>query len=180
MIEQIDSTTQELADADNARAEEKDNNVRTLKDAKEGHEAVSQAIKILKDFYYGEHGVGGANSASVSLVQLEASPVAENTDNRGAYQGNQDAASGILGMLDVIRSDFERTLERTAASEKEAAMAHVKFSRESKVFLAGAETEKKNKENVVKQMTHAINTGMEDLKDTVALVDAAVKTLEDL
>lgn len=177
---EIADTEKELEEANEARAEEKENNTKTLKDARDGKAALEAALKILKDFYKGEHGVGGANTASVSFVQ--ASPIAEDEPESfsGAYQGNQDAASGILGLLNVIRSDFIRTIEKTSASEKEAAAAHVKFTRESKTFLAGANTEKNNNENVVKRMTHEIKTGMEDLKTAQGRMDAAVKTLEDL
>merc|ERR1719473_200629 len=113
---------------------------------------------------------------------IQASPIAvdEPESASGAYQGNQDAATGILGMLNVIKSDFIRTIEKTSESEKEAAAAHVKFMRKSKTFLAGANTEKKNKEHVVKTMTHAIKSGMEDLRTNQGMMDAAVKTLEDL
>merc|ERR1712022_102126 len=83
-------------------------------------------------------------------------------------------------MLKVIHSDFIRTIEKTSASEKEAAAAHVKFTRESKTFLSGANTELKNKENVVTTMKHSIKSGMEDLRTNQGMMDAAVKTLEDL
>jgi len=182
LTEEIDTTEKDQAAADEARKEENENNTKTLKDAREGLEALEEALKVLKDFYHGEHGVGGANTATVSFAQTGASPIAvdEPESFDGAYQGNQDAASGILGLLNVIRSDFMRTIEKTSESEKEAAAAHVKFTRKSKTFLAGANTEKKNKEHVVKTMTHAIASGMEDLKTNQGMMDAAVKTLEDL
>jgi len=180
LTEEIDTTEKDQAAADEARKEENENNTKTLKDAREGLEALTEALKVLKDFYHGEHGVGGANTAGVSFVQASPIAVDEPESFDGAYQGNQDAASGILGLLNVIKSDFMRTIEKTSESEKEAAVAHVKFTRKSKTFLAGAETEKKNKEHVVKTMTHAIASGMEDLKNTQGMMDAAVKTLEDL
>merc|ERR1719263_557095 len=180
LTEEIKTTEEEQAAADEARSEEKANNMRTLKDAREGKTALNQALKVLKNFYKGEHVVGGANTASVSFVQ--ASPIAgdEPASFDGAYQGNQDAAAGILGLLQTIQTDFVRTIEKTESSEKEAAAAHIKFTRESKTFLSGANIEKKNKEHVVEQMTAAINEGMADLTTSQGMMDAAVKTLEDL
>merc|ERR1712196_697362 len=172
--------TKAAAEADvERRNEEIENNTKTLKDAREGKEALEEALKVLKDFYKGEHGVGGANSATVSMLQ--ASPVDEDAPESfsGAYQGNQDAANGILGILEVIVSDFQRTVEKTTESEHEAAAAHVKFTRESKTFLSGARTELKNKENIITKSTHAITAGMEDLENAQNMMDAAVKTLED-
>merc|ERR1719274_174610 len=61
LTDEIATTEKEQAEADDARSEEKDNNTKTLKDARDGLEAVSDALKILKDFYKGEHGVGGTN-----------------------------------------------------------------------------------------------------------------------
>jgi hypothetical protein len=51
----------------------------------------------------------------------------------GAYQGNQAGGDNILGMLEVIETDFARTKSETKAAEKEAAANHVLFKRESAV-----------------------------------------------
>lgn len=86
--DEIENTTNEQNTADEARSLEKANNEKTLRDAKEGHEAVNDAIRILKNFYHGEHGVGGANSATVSLIQASPIAVDEPESASGAYQGN--------------------------------------------------------------------------------------------
>jgi len=169
------------------RSDEKKQNLQVIKDSSDGLAAVSEALKILQDFYKGEHGVGGANSATLSLLQKE-SPIQEKLEAQGmagtgeaaAYTGNQDAASGILGLLETIKSDFARSVSTTKAAEKEAAAAHVLFMRETKAFIAGAETEKKNNENTKSAMEGAIDIGMQDLQSSQGCMDAAVKTLEDL
>jgi len=169
------------------RSDEKKQNLQVIKDSSDGLAAVSEALKILQDFYKGEHGVGGANSATLSLLQKE-SPIQEKLEAQGmagtgeaaAYTGNQDAASGILGLLETIKSDFARSVSTTKAAEKEAAAAHVLFMRETKAFIAGAETEKKNNENTKSAMEGAIDIGMQDLQSSQGCMDASVKTLEDL
>jgi len=169
------------------RSDEKKQNLQVIKDSSDGLAAVSEALKILQDFYKGEHGVGGANSATLSLLQKE-SPIQEKLEAQGmagtgeaaAYTGNQDAASGILGLLETIKSDFARSISTTKAAEKEAAAAHVLFMRETMAFIAGAETEKKNNENTKSAMEGAIDIGMQDLQSSQGCMDAAVKTLEDL
>jgi len=169
------------------RSDEKKQNLQVIKDSSDGLAAVSEALKILQDFYKGEHGVGGANSATLSLLQKE-SPIQEKLEAQGmagtgeaaAYTGNQDAASGILGLLETIKSDFARSVSTTKAAEKEAAAAHVLFMRETMAFIAGAETEKKNNENTKSAMEGAIDIGMQDLQSSQGCMDAAVKTLEDL
>jgi len=169
------------------RSDEKTQNLKVIKDSSDGLAAVSEALKILQDFYKGEHGVGGANSATLSLLQKE-SPIQEKLEEQGmagtgeaaAYTGNQDAASGILGLLETIKSDFARSISTTKAAEKEAAAAHVLFMRETMAFIAGAETEKKNNENTKSAMEGAIDIGMQDLQSSQGCMDASVKTLEDL
>jgi len=169
------------------RSDEKKQNLQVIKDSSDGLAAVSEALKILQDFYKGEHGVGGANSATLSLLQKE-SPIQEKLEAQGmagtgeaaAYTGNQDAASGILGLLETIKSDFARSISTTKAAEKEAAAAHVLFMRETMAFIAGAETEKKNNENTKSAMEGAIDIGMQDLQSSQGCMDASVKTLEDL
>lgn len=100
----------------------------SVKDAKEGLEAIKQAIGILKDFYKG---------AAKAKVLLQASPIDEEGENPGsgmdgAYKGNQDAAGGIIGMLEVIQSDFERAIKTTSAAEKVSQRVFVLFDRGSK------------------------------------------------
>lgn len=180
LTKELEELNKALDEATSNRAEEKENNQTTLKDAKEGLTAVNQAITILKEFYYGKHGVGGANSATVSMIQ--ASPVTADAPevHSGAYQGNQDQAGGIVGMLQVIASDFERTVKVTSKAEHDAHRAHVDFSTSTKASIAGAETESANKSHVVQTMKHAIKKGMKDLTDTLSLMDNAVKEIEDL
>jgi hypothetical protein len=178
LTDELQELNDSLEQATNDRNAEKEQNQTTLRDAKDGLEATKMALKILKDFYKGEHGVGGANTASVSFVQDPRHDMPE--VHSGPYQGNQAGADGILGTLAVIVSDFERTVSDTNAAEKAAHRAFVKFSRESKVSIMGAETEKKNNENVVTKMKNAIKTGMADLKSAVELMDMAVKQIEEL
>merc|ERR1719274_233880 len=56
LTEEIDTTEKDQAAADEARKEENENNTKTLKDAREGLEALEEALKVLKDFYHGAQG----------------------------------------------------------------------------------------------------------------------------
>jgi hypothetical protein len=178
LTEQLSDLEAAVAEAEENRTAEKETNMQTLSDAKEGFSAVKQALQVLKDFYKGKHGVGGADSETVSLLQDPRHDMPEVAD--GAYQGNQDQAGGILGLLEVIKTDFERTIKDTTASEKQASREHVKFMRESKTSESSWSTEKKNSENTVTAMKNAIKSAMADLKSTMELMDTAVKQIEEL
>merc|ERR1719163_1232018 len=180
--EQITTLTGELKDLNAAleeatglRGKEKEENAMTVKDSKEGLEAIKQAIAILKDFYKG---------AAKAKVLLQASPVDEDGKPggppAGAYKGNQDQAGGIIGMLEVIQSDFERSIKQTSAAEKEAQRVFVLFDRQSKGSISTKETGKAQAEGDLKATETAIGQGMSDLSDAQSLLDDALKEIEEL
>lgn len=126
LTEQIAELMQEIAEqkkalneAQQLRSTEAKDNVKTLKDATAGLAGVKKAMKILKAFYDG------------ALIQTKYTPPKAGADGEtvadkapdtfeGDFSGNQDAATGIIGQLDVIKSDFEGTIDATKAAEAEA------------------------------------------------------------
>merc|ERR1719181_2769490 len=122
------------------RDEEKEENEGTITEAQEGKEAVEKAIKVLKEFY---------DKAKDNKVLMQKGP-ADDMPDAGfkpgeAYKGAQGASGGILGMLDVIKSDFERTISVTDKAEKEAAADFVEFERTTKTSITTKETSKESK-----------------------------------
>merc|ERR1719247_2998007 len=180
--EEIATLTTEIAELNDAltkttqdRTDEKANNMDTLDKAREGLAAVKDAYDVLASFYK------GAAKGKVSLLQ--ASPVAEDAPSSGrggAYKGNQAKAGGILAMLEVIISDFERTIKVTTKSEKEAQREFVKFERTTKASIASKETSKSNAEFELKKTEMTILEKMDDLGKHQAMLDDALKALEDL
>lgn len=156
------------------RESEKDANLKTLADAKEGLAAVTQALEILKAFY---------KEAAKAKVFLQASPVDEDTTGPGfdaAYTGKQEASKGIVGLLEVIKSDFERTISKTEAAEKEAAADFVKLDRSSKVDIGGKETKTALDGEDLATTKNSITQSMADLKSNMDLLDSALKEIEAL
>merc|ERR1719326_2638916 len=183
LTEEIATLTTEIAELNDAltkttkeRTDEKAENTDTLDKAKEGLAAVKDAYDVLASFYK------GAGKAKVSLVQVKASPVAEDapgSGQAGAYKGNQAKGGGILAMLEVIISDFERTIKVTTKSEKEAAEEFTKFERTTKASIASKETTKSNDEFELKSTDASISEGMDDLGKHQKMLDDVLKTLED-
>jgi len=171
----IVSLGENLENATDIRAEEKQENVMTVEEATKGLAAVTKAISILKEFY--------KNAAKATSLIQKASPVDEDTAGagfKGAYTGKQDSAPGIIGLLEVIKSDFERTVRNTKASEKEAAADFVKFDRVSKADMAGKSTKMTlNTEELAATNTNIAKT-LEDISNVQGLLDKALKEIEAL
>jgi len=122
--------TQEIADNEKAKAEatelrtkEKAENEKTIAEAHAGYEAVSSALQVLESFY---------NDAANNFLQL-AKYTPPNADRDGKsmadlapdaadenYKGKQEESNAIIGLLEVIKSDFERTEITVTADEADA------------------------------------------------------------
>merc|ERR1712227_763836 len=83
------------------RAEEKDAFATNKRDLEDGIVAVRSALGVLRDYY------GGADTVHATAGESE----------------------GIIGLLEVIESDFSKNLAEITATEESAAVA---FDRESK------------------------------------------------
>merc|ERR1719160_1527437 len=115
-----------LNDATELRKTEKATNEKTVADATAGLNAVKAAIKVLQDFY----SPGLIQTSSMTVYKppkgdADGNTVGDLAPDTGfsneEYKGNQDAATGILGLMEVIESDFEGTIDATKSAEKEAA-----------------------------------------------------------
>merc|ERR1719326_2358749 len=173
LTDTIATLTTEIAELNDAltkttkeRTEEKAENTDTLDKAKEGLAAVKDAYDVLASFYK------GAGKAKVSLAQVKASPVAEDapgSGQAGVYKGNQAKGGGILAMLEVITSDFERTIKVTMKAE-----------RTTKASIASKETTKSNDEFALKDADAKNVETRDELGKTQDMLDDTLKTLEEL
>merc|ERR1719263_1301460 len=106
--------SESLGSATKLRAEGKAQNLDDIKTAKEGLAAVNEAILILKNYY---------TKAAKGKVLLQQTPVEEDTDGpgfEGKCYGRQEQSKAIIGLLEVVRSDYERTIRNTKEAEKKA------------------------------------------------------------
>merc|ERR1719230_474752 len=114
LTEDISELTKAVAELDAAMAKatklrqaEKAKNTETISDAGEAQTAVAQALTVLKEFY--------AKAAEATAL-LQAEP--EIFDS--PYKGMQSENGGVVGMLEVIESDFARLESDTKAAEATA------------------------------------------------------------
>merc|ERR1719198_639426 len=111
-----------MAKAVASRDAEKAKNTQTIEDAKNAQAAVAQALAVLKDFY-------AKAAEATSLIQDDANAQADTVSlmqQQAPYKG-QDSG-GVIGMLEVIESDFAKLESDTSASESESQRAFDKFA----------------------------------------------------
>merc|ERR550537_939081 len=96
-----------MAKATKLRTDEKAKNTETISDAEAAQTAVAQALTVLKEFY-------AKAGEATSFVQKEPEIFDEPYKGMGAESG------GVVGMLEVIESDFARLEAETKASEATA------------------------------------------------------------
>merc|ERR1719316_1984301 len=106
LIKEQADLTEAMKEATAQREKENTKNTATIADAKAGAEAVGQALTVLKEFY-----------SSQALLLQEGKQVPE----MAAYKGNQSGKGGVVGMLEVIESDFLRLESDTTTAEEENA-----------------------------------------------------------
>merc|ERR1719182_973592 len=125
-VAELDASVKEASEA---RSKEKAANTATLADAKAASAAVSRAITVLKEYY--------AKAAQNTALVQQPLDAPETFD--APYKGQQAESGGVLGMLEVIQSDFARLEAETSSGEDEA-------QREHDTFLADSAQDKEVKE----------------------------------
>ena len=72
------------------------------------------------------------------------------TGAQGNYEGNQAAGGGIIGMLEVIQSDFKRSIEMAETAEKESSTEYASYNKEAKASMMSKETGLENAKDDLK------------------------------
>jgi chromosome segregation ATPase len=176
LAKEIKDLTKAQKDADADRKKEKAENEVTVTEAKAGLGAVKQAIDILDKFY---------KTAAKSKVLVQVGGPKDDMpdagfDNGEAYKGAQGGAGGVVGMLEVIDSDFVRTVKKTEEAEAQAEDDHLKFSTETQMSLAAkkqATTIKTEQKDDAKEKLSDAEDGM---KAKTTLMTTTIKELLDL
>merc|ERR1719330_1410843 len=159
-----------MAEATKVRQAEKATNEETIKDSQEAQTAVSQAITVLKEFY------AKAGDAT-ALVQQQ--PVAPEIFD-SPYKGMQAENGGVVGMLEVIESDFARLEAETTAAEATAQKEYDEFMTDSKVNKAAKVKDIEHKTAKKQDQNQALTVKREDLEGTQKELDAALAYFDKL
>ncbi|CAJ1405720.1 unnamed protein product [Effrenium voratum] len=162
-----------MAQATDLRTKEKAKNAATVKDAKEAQAAVAQALTVLKDFY--------AKAAdATALVQTKVHAGAPEVFGDEAYTGMGGESGGVLGMIEVIESDFARLEAETVAAEAAAKKEYEEFMEDSKMDKASKEAAVEQKTSKTSSQKQELTAASGDLEGTQKELAAAEAYYEKL
>jgi len=181
LTEEISQLTQAVAASDSAAAEatdirekESEKNAETIDDAKKAQEAVAQALTVLKDFYDNAAG-------ATALVQTKKNGNKKQPEIFDApYTGMQSNAGGVVGMIEVIQSDFARLEAETQSAEAAGKKEYDQFMHDSKVDKTAKSKDIEHKKAKKQNAEQALTEKKEDLVGTQKELTAALAYYEKL
>jgi len=201
LSKEIADNNQGLMEATELRAAESAENTKTVSEAEAGLAAVKEAVSILESFYQGaapassllQTGKSGAAQLPSGLREDELRFRSTNSDRAGKtvadyapdvfdadYHGSQEASKGIVGTLQVIQTDFERTISATEEAESQAEGSFNTFKTENEANTAAKDTEKTGKAGTLTIANEAILGLESELSDSTKGHGLALQSLEKL
>jgi len=166
------------AKADHMRKEEKTESAATIVEAKAGLAAVKSAIGILDKFY--------SQAAKKKNQEFKTTKkVRDNSPKAGfaggeAYKGSQDKATGVISMLDVIKSDFVRTIVETEKSEDLAVQDYKAMTDTTQTSIKEKMAMTKDRKKEKSDAESRIDAQKKALKRQKDTLDGALQELEEL
>merc|ERR1719305_1395109 len=173
--EELKELNKEIKELNDARAEAE--NANTVTEAKAGLDAVKMAIDILDKFYK----TSAKAKVDLSLAQgpLDDAPDA-GFDNGEAYKGAGGEAGGIIGMMEVIQSDFERPISETKKAEAQAEKEHLEFMTETSKSLAEKNMAKKEKQSLKDETDNNQADAESEMTSQTKILVTSIKELIEL
>jgi hypothetical protein len=173
------------------REAEKSKNTATVKDAETANVAVTQAIAVLKEFYE-KAAVPVEQPAPIkgpikwdpraiqllSFVQTSSTRSDQPEMEEGSYTGMGNG--GVLGLMEVVQSDFEKLISETTATEAEAAKIYDEFMADSDQDKAVKNADSKHLATAKQGKESKLTTAKKDLRIVGEELDAAMAYYDKL
>merc|ERR1719158_1614562 len=173
LTEEITDLTKAVQDLDAAVAKatelrnaEKEKNTVTIADAKAAQTAVASAMATLKEFY----AKAGQATSLMQAPEIFDEP----------YKGMGGESGGVIGMIEVIQSDFARLEAETTAGEEEAASEYKKFMDDSKMDKDAKNSDIDSKSAKKQNDEQSLEEKKSDLSGTQKELSAALEYYEKL
>merc|ERR1719247_1660905 len=172
LMQELAKIAEEQQTADKIRAEEKGAWESAEADFSSGLEGVGMALQVLRD-YYAEKEESLLQTGAQTHTRVHAKAKAKDTKESGA-------ASGIIGMLEVVESDFSKLLAEGKAAEDQAIKIYEEQTTENKIATKTKETEIKYKTKDQKETEALLESLKEDIGGSQKELDAINEYWEKL
>merc|ERR1719272_1662797 len=157
-----------VAKATSVREEEKEKNTVCIKDAQDAQVAFASALKVLKDFQQ------KAGEATALMQQSQPDMPDE------PYKGMGGESGGVVGMIEVIQSDFARLEAETSSAESEGQREYDQFMSDSSADKAAKSKDIEHKSGKKQNDEQSLQESKGDLDGTQKELDAALQYYEKL
>jgi len=174
LSEDIASIDAALAKATEIRTQEKAKNAQTISEAQQAITAVQKAVDVLKEFY---DKAAGATAFSQFMSNGVSDEAPETFDKPFTGVGGE---GGIVGMLEVILSDFQRLEAETTQGEADGEREFVQLQADSSKDKAVKGTQSKQKSEEIARLGADTSDAKQDLASNQEELDAAMKYFEKL
>merc|ERR1719313_283124 len=172
LTDEIAELTQNVAELDEAvakstaiRTEERAKNKQVIKEAQEAQVAVEKALAVLNDFY-----AKASEATSFAQASHRAEPEIFSDE---PYTGMGAQSGGVVGMIEVIQSDFARLESDTTAAEETAAKEYDEFMADSRLDKTEKSADLDHKSSTKQDHEQALQEKTKDLQGTQKELDSA-------
>merc|ERR1719259_636475 len=141
---QLSALAKEQAEMDSMRQEENKDYVQAKADLELGLSGVRKALKVLREYYSGDAALLQDESQFSALMQQPAMP-----EHHSKASG---AGTNIVGILEVVESDFATNLAKEESEESDAQSAYDEISQDNKVTETGLSQDAKYKTQEAKAL----------------------------
>merc|ERR1719191_1363297 len=173
LTDEIAELTQNVAELDEAvakstaiRTEERAKNKQVIKEAQEAQVAVEKALAVLNDFY-------AKASEATSFAQASHRRAEPEIFSDEPYKGMGGESGGVVGMIEVIQSDFARLESDTTAAEETAAKEYDEFMADSRLDKTEKSADLDHKSSTKQDHEQALQEKTKDLQGTQKELDSA-------
>mmetsp|Transcript_18413 Transcript_18413/g.44956 ORF Transcript_18413/g.44956 Transcript_18413/m.44956 type:complete len:750 (-) Transcript_18413:45-2294(-) len=170
---EIAELQQQAVEAEQLRAQEKSQNDVTVAEAEAGLQGIRDALRILREVYKSE--------ALVQVKKQGGKEPVEGTPEEYESESTQGQGNQVLNFLEVIKADFERTIQSVGDAESKAQSDYDadKLSRDTNIQDDKKEIVKKDSElGTAKTNLFDLNSDLADEKDKLKLAQEALETLK--
>merc|ERR1719181_286675 len=150
---ELASMAKARAEADKLRGEQKAAYEKNSAEMKQGIEGVKKALDVLRDYY---------------------------SKDGKSHQEADGAASGIIGLLEVVESDFTKGLTEMTAQEETAASDYTAYVKEDEIQTVTKQQDVKYKTQEAAGLDKRVADLSGDLDTVTEELNAVLETLEKL